>query len=39
MTRAIADLGGTSRQSLAAARSALDAALKGKSEGEAAKFG
>ena len=38
MTRAIADLGGTSRQSLAAARSALDAALKGKSEGEAAKF-
>ena len=37
MTRAIADLGGTSRQSLAAARTALDAALKGKSESEAAK--
>ena len=34
MTRAIADLGGTSRQSLATAR----AALKGKSESEAAKF-
>ena len=38
MTRAIADLGGTSRQSLAAARTALDAALKGKSESEAAKY-
>jgi F-type H+-transporting ATPase subunit delta len=38
MTRAIADLGGTSRQSLATARAALDAALKGKSESEAAKF-
>ncbi|MFM7889693.1 MAG: F0F1 ATP synthase subunit delta [Actinomycetota bacterium] len=38
MTRAIADLGGTSRQSLAAARVALDAALKGKQESEAAKF-
>jgi F-type H+-transporting ATPase subunit delta len=38
MTRAIADLGGTSRQSLAAARAALDAALKGKNEAEAAKF-
>lgn len=38
MTRAIADLGGTSRQSLAAARNALDAALKGKQESEAAKF-
>ena len=38
MTRALADLGGTSRQSLAAARAALDAALKGKQESEAAKF-
>ena len=38
MTRAIADLGGTSRQSLAAARAALDTALKGKQENEAAKF-
>jgi F-type H+-transporting ATPase subunit delta len=38
MTRAIADLGGTSRQSLATARAALDAALKGKPESEAAKF-
>ena len=38
MTRAIADLGGTSRQSLAAARAALDIALKGKQESEAAKF-
>ena len=38
MTRAIADLGGTSRQSLATARAALDAALKGKNESEAAKF-
>jgi F-type H+-transporting ATPase subunit delta len=38
MTRAIADLGGTSRQSLAAARIALDAVLKGKQESEAAKF-
>jgi len=38
MARAIADLGGTSRQSLATARAALDAALKGKNESEAAKF-
>ena len=38
MTRAIADLGGTSRQSLATARAALDAALRGKQESEAAKF-
>ena len=34
----MADFGGTSRQSLAAARTALDSALKGKSDGEAAKF-
>ena len=38
MSRAFADLGGTSRQSLAASRAALDAALKGKSESEVAKF-
>ena len=38
MTRAIADLGGTSRQSLATARAALYAALKGKNESAAAKF-
>ena len=38
MTRAKADLGGTSRQSLAAARALLDGALKGKSESDAAKF-
>jgi F-type H+-transporting ATPase subunit delta len=38
MTRAKADLGGTSRQSLAAARAHLDGALKGKSESDAAKF-
>jgi F-type H+-transporting ATPase subunit delta len=38
MTRANADLGGTSRQALAAARIALDAVLKGKQESEAAKI-
>lgn len=38
MSRALADLGGTSRQALAASRAALDAALKGKSESEVAKF-
>ncbi len=38
MSRAFADLGGTSRQALAASRAALDAALKGKSESEVAKF-
>ena len=38
MTRAKADLGGTSRQSLVAARTFLDSALKGKSEAEIAKF-
>ena len=36
MTRANADMGGTSRQALAAARALLDGALKGKSESEAA---
>ena len=38
MSRVLADLGGTSRQALAASRTALDAALKGKSESEVAKF-
>ena len=38
MSRAITDLGGTSRQSFAGARTALDAALKGMQENEAAKF-
>ena len=38
MTRAAVDLGGTSRQALAAARTALDSALKGKSDSDAAKY-
>jgi F-type H+-transporting ATPase subunit delta len=37
MARAKADMGGTSRQSLAAARASLDGALKGKSETDMAK--
>ena len=34
----IAEMGGTSRQAIAAARAALDNSLKGKSDGDIAKF-
>ncbi len=38
MTRELTEMGGTSRQAILAARSALDLALKGKSESEIARF-
>jgi F-type H+-transporting ATPase subunit delta len=38
MTRELTEMGGTSRQAILAARSALDLALKGKSEADISKF-